>query len=343
MKSITMNKTLIFLLSLITGCFLITSCSDWTDDESVKIKQPENPDYARYLVNLRAYKNSGHKIVYAWFDNSEKEPYSRGQHVSDIPDSVDVVILMQPLELAGFELKEMQSLQNDKGTKVMYSISYDAIQSEYDQMVKDKTAENEEYEAPGFLTYLKENVEKLLAASAEYPYDGIVAGYKGKSTVYMSSEEKAVFISRQQAFISQITTWYANNKSKALVFEGNPQYLTDKSILKDCNHIILNTINAVSTGELSVMVSEAMDTDVPVDRFIVKVNTVSLDAADGQTGYYDKDRAIIEAAYWITETTSGYTKVGIGIYNIQNDYYNAVQAYRYAKESINIMNPAPAN
>ena len=65
------------------------------------------------------------------------------------------------------------------------------------------------------------------------------------------------------------------------------------------------------------------------------------DAADTKTGFYEKARAIKEAAYWITEPSADYTRAGIAIYNIQNDYYNADAIYPCVKEAINIMNPSP--
>lgn len=343
MENKHMNKILIFLFSLITGCLLLTSCSDWTDDESVDIKQPTNPNYSKYLENLRAYKKSDHKVVYAWFDNSEKAPYSRGQHISDIPDSVDVVTVMYPDALADFEVKEIGALQKDKGMKVLYTISYDVIKKAYEQMVKDETDKDPAYQAPAFLDYLSKNVEELLTLSSTYNYDGIIVGYKGQSTVYMTTDEKTEYITNQNAFISKIKTWYDNNNTKMLVYEGSPQFLLDKSLLTSCEHIILNTIGVASAVELSIRTSEAMVEDVPTDRFVVVASTTSLDVADKKTGYYGEDRALIEAAYWVTEAGNGYTKAGLGIYNIQNDYYNISQVYQYAKKSINIMNPTPTN
>lgn len=338
-----MNKIFLFLLSFVVGGFLFTSCSDWTDDESVDIKYPGTPNYTKYLENLRAYKNSDHKYVYAWFDNSEKSPSTRGQHVSDIPDSVDVVSLMYPESLADFEVQGIKSLQEDKGTKVVYTVSYDVIKKTYEQMVKEETDADPSYVAPVFLSYLSDEVTELLNLSATYNYDGIIVGYKGQSTVYMTEADKTTYLANQVAFLNQITTWYNSNSSKMLVFEGSPQFLDDKSLLTSCKHIILNTSSVTYTGELSIQVEEALTTGVPVDRFVVVANATSLDTSDKKTGYYGDDRAIIEAAYWVTEGASGYTKAGLGIYNIQNDYYNIAKVYQYAKESINIMNPSPTN
>lgn len=337
-----MNKILI-CLSLAVASFAFTSCSDWTEDKSVDIIEPVSPGYEKYLENLKAYKKSDHKYVYATFDNSVKEPFSRGQHVSDIPDSVDVVSMMYPADLADFEIADIKTLKADKGTKVIYKVSFDGIQSDYTQMVKDETDKNEEYVAPLFATYLTEKVGNLLALSSTYDYDGIVIGYNGLSTVYMSEEDKANYLADQEAFFKLIKEWYNVNNTKMIVFEGYPQFLADKSLLESCKHIILNTANVAYAGQLSVNVAEAMVTGVPTDRFIVAANATSLDTADKNIGYYGTDLAIVQAAYWVTESVSGYTKAGLSINNIQNTYYNIFQPYQYAYQSINIMNPAPTN
>jgi len=43
----------------------------------------------------------------------------------------------------------------------------------------------------------------------------------------------------------------------------------------------------------------------------------------------------------VTEPSAEFTKAGLAIENMQNDYYNATNTYQYVREAINIMNPAP--
>lgn len=85
-----------------------------------------------------------------------------------------------------------------------------------------------------------------------------------------------------------------------------------------------------------------ISTSVPADRFVVSVSTVSLDTTDKNTGFLGDARATTEAAYWVTEPTEGFTKAGMAILDIQNDYYNATNTYQYVREAIQIMNPAPS-
>jgi hypothetical protein len=154
----------------------LSACSDWTDTESINLEEPgvseQAPEqYAKYLKNLQAYKNSDHKIVYGWFDNSEKVPFTRGQHISDAPDSLDVIIMMTP-DLAEFEMEDMATVR-EKGTKVYYSISYDNILKEHTDKVKEGT------ETGTFSAYLSAELNKLIALEA--PFDGLVAEYRGSN------------------------------------------------------------------------------------------------------------------------------------------------------------------
>ena len=164
----------------------LSACSDWTDTESIKlvengIDKQQGEAYAKYLANLRDYKASDHKVVYGWFDNSEKTPFTRGQHLSDVPDSLDVVIAKTP-ELTDAEIAEVNQLHN-KGTKVYFSVSYDRIKKAYEEAVK------EEGETRDFATVLTEEVNKVIAQQA--PFDGMLVEYKGSSPIYMTAAEKA--------------------------------------------------------------------------------------------------------------------------------------------------------
>ena len=146
----------VFMLSSLT----LGAC---TDVESLNISQPSaqelNPEaYAQYLNNLREYKNSEHQVVYAWFDNSVKAPASPAQHITNVPDSVDFISMMTP-ELSDFEKADIETV-HQKGTKVVYTISYDDIKTAYDEQkaIADETgASIEEFD-----TYLKNEIEKLL-------------------------------------------------------------------------------------------------------------------------------------------------------------------------------------
>ena len=139
MKS-KMKTKILWLVFCSFSVIQFIGCSEWTEQESLTVKEPDieeqNPElYAQYLENLKIYKNSNHKIVCTWFDNSVKTPVTRAHHLSAIPDSIDIVDMMYPDELYDWEISEMEAIRNDKGTKVIYTLSYPEIEALYNAAV----------------------------------------------------------------------------------------------------------------------------------------------------------------------------------------------------------------
>ena len=113
----------------------LSSCSDWTRPESVEIHAPtleeQDPElYAQYLQNLREYKESDHKMVFGWFDNSASTPAGQSDRLAALPDSLDAVVLMYPDHIDSWELDEMRDIRQDKGTRVLYTIDYATLLSD---------------------------------------------------------------------------------------------------------------------------------------------------------------------------------------------------------------------
>ncbi len=329
-------------------CLALVSCDDWTEPETLPVENPDmekqNPElYAKYLESLRTYKSAHHKVVYAWFDNREKVPFNRAQHISNLPDSVDYAVLMYPDELVERELKEMDNIRIKKAMKVLFSVSYDALKLTYDEKVKaHQEAEDKTTDPGSFLDYLMPILQKNIQLIDKYGYDGMVMSFNGKSTLHMGKEEKNQYLSDTNAFIGIIQAWSERITDKWLVFEGKPQNLLDKTILNACKHIILfGTIDATNSGKLDYEILSALTNGVPIDRFIVGAKTHSLDQADVKTGYWaDGSRAVVSSALWAAATYSGYTVAGLAVYDISNDYYNTKQVYQYTRQAINIMNPS---
>ena len=110
--------------------FFITSCD--TDIESVDLNEPgiesqNNALYNAYLNNLRAYKNSAHKAVFGWFDNSVKSPASQGQSIVAVPDSLDYLVVTNPSNLNAREYTEIGTILETKGIRTLYEINYNTI------------------------------------------------------------------------------------------------------------------------------------------------------------------------------------------------------------------------
>lgn len=342
MKNKLINKTILFAISLVVS-FSFIACD--TDIESLDFEPTKvedvNPElYKEYLESLRIYKNSDHNIVYTWFDNSVKSGGNRAAHITSVPDSVDYIVLMFPDNLADWEIEEMDKVR-EKGTKVLASIDFDKIKVEYDQRIEDLINEGADVsEEPTFVEELAGKAESILKVINKYNYDGLLIGYKGKSILHMTEKEKTEFLSYQKAFIGITSSWKENNPNKLLVFAGKPQNVIYKTSFDLYKHIIIPTEAATNGSFISYEVSIAMVEGIPTDRIIVTSQTTSMDETDLKTGYWaDGSLSIPSTAQWVLSSNSSYDVVGIGVYNVNNDYYNSTFTYSALRNAIKTLNP----
>ena len=293
------------------------------------------------MENLRQYKaDSEHKKVYAWFDNSEKVPFSRAHHLTDLPDSIDVVALMHPGNLENWELNEMAEIREKKGTKIIVPIDFDAIKAIYN--AKLEMAIEEENATKDFQAYLTDTLEYSLSWSKKYNYDGICIGYNGKSMLNMLEEEKLEYIANERLFIGIINDWKGRNSSKIFAYSGKPQNLMDKSLLKDCSLILLSEgLDATDKNKCTYYLSLAAAEGVPTDRLAMMTSSISSDKNDTKTGYLNNgERSLPTIAEWAASDHNGIVVAGIGINNISTDYYNPGKVYQYTRNAISTLNPS---
>lgn len=332
------------------AALVFTACSDWREVEPVTLNEADiskqNPElYAAYLESVRSYKQSDHKVMISWFNNSNKVPLSRAHHINVLPDSIDIVSLSHPTNLAQYELDEMEEVRREKGTKFVYDMDFEAIKLIYETMVADmEEKEGEEpVQIPTFVNFLVDTVNQILPLTKEYNYDGIILCYKGKNTLYMTEAEKRLYTSYEKAFIGIAEDWLTRNSDKIILFEGYPQNLLDKSILEKCRYIIIPSSDAVNSSKLTYNIMSANVEGVPSDRFVVSVEAVSLDKDDTKTGYWSDGttRSVTGTSQWAISHHTGYTVAGIGIKNVNNDYFNIARIYPYTCDAIAMMNPSP--
>ncbi len=349
MKNILKNRLLTLLLAAAFAVPFV-SCSDWTDAERVEIKEPDmehdNPElYAKYLAALREYKQSaGHKVVYAWFDNSVKVTASRGQRIETVPDSVDVISLMYSDNLTSREIADIAKVRT-KGTRVVYTIAYDSLTESYKAYLEQFAAEPPSVEADDapavaktLAEYAVDYSSSQIALCAKYNYDGVVVSYNGKELTHSTPDQIAEYTAIQTAFFAPIVEWKAANPSKMLSLLGRAHNILNKDIVALFEHIIVPTHYAASTVAIAQEIRKSVAEGAPADRFVAMVMTTSLDKSDIKTGYFGSDRALTMTAYWVATPEVGYTKAGVAIYNVQNDFYNPLLIYKYTREAISIMN-----
>lgn len=322
------------------------SCSDWTEvtpeePEYVDNKNKDPEVYQEYLKNLRAYRDADHKVIYASFDNGLKDATRRNHHISNIPDSIDVVALTSPDNLIERELKEMDEVR-EKGTRVVYTIDFDAIKRAYIEYItpSEDATEVEGVELLDRPSFIMDKLQKSLMLADKYNYDGIILKYVGKSLLHMTTDEIQAYNEDELLFVKFAESWISSHKDKFVVFSGSPQNLIDKSLLQHAKHIIVNTDNATNASAIVRTLSLSVDESIPSDRYIVTANLPMKDSENKNMGFWnDGTSAVVSTAEWATGNFS-YTVAGIAIMNVQNDYHTLPRIYAYTRDAINILNPS---
>ena len=323
-----------FLLATLAG----TSCNDWTKNEKIAVEDPVfgegDPElYARYLASLRAYKSGDHRRTVVWFDNSNKQPASRGGFFSDVPDSVDVVALTAGGRLTVEELEQVEMLR-EKGTKVIGAFDCQAA------LARDEDAQIPE--------------ERLSAALAERIWeieadglDGLTLCYESTDPTFATEEELHAQRALDDVVAGALTEWRERHPEGLLLLEGTPQWLNDLSAVALCDYLVVRCLDAESVYDFGVRARRMCAVEgIPSDRFLWLVSAVP-PSATGATGYLADAagvsvRAVGALAEWLLRPED-IGKAGLGIMNVQYDYYNSAMIYRYTKEAIETLNPSPKN
>lgn len=323
---------------------MLSSCSDWTETESIGIEPPQvefqNPElYEKYLENLRMYKESDHKVIYAWLGNDNSElPTNPSLRLEMLPDSIDYVVLKNAENLSDWELTEMESVRKIKGIKFLTEIDFDGALAEYNKLKEEGTGDSP---MPTFVGFLVGKTEKIIYAIGKYNYDGLIVGYKGKRTIHMTEVEKDEYFNYQKAFMAIAENWAVNNKNKMLVFAGNPQHVLYDFDFNSCKHIIVRTETQSNSSAIANELMHSLIDGVPSDRFIVTAQTTSPDKTDTKTGYWPNGmKAVTGTTDWIIKDHNNFEVAGIGIYNVNNDYYNPGFSFPTVRYAISTLNPS---
>lgn len=342
------SKAAAFVSAL--GLMTVASCSDWTVPESLGIDSPgldqQYPElYARYLENLKEYKEGPHKLSVGWFDNSASAPSGQADRLTALPDSLDAVVLMYPDMVEGWELDEMASVRSTKGTKVLYRIDYASAPG------KSESGESAGESADGAADVtpdvaaadISSWLDKILPMCEENGFDGIAVWYDPLELSHLEDAAREYETARQSAFETALSGWIAANPGKMLILESNYPYLvSDKSIVENADLLAVHTEEAESIYEVESEVRNLEMDGIPSDRFLVMADAGSssvpgsgyINDADGQSV-----DAISEIAWLVAEPQEGLELAGLGICSIRNAYFNADLIYAQVRRAISIMNP----
>ncbi|MDE6100019.1 MAG: hypothetical protein K2G01_03165 [Paramuribaculum sp.] len=332
-----------------------TACDDWTEPEHVDLDygtiDTANPEaYVKYLENLRAYRNSDHKLVYAWFDNVETAFGSQGHRISAIPDSVDVIVLNNPDKVTNQLVQEMFEARTNKGQQFSYVIDFDVIKADYTLLCEQLAAKRIEFiningedaeipaelKDPEFLTYLTESCAAQLKHFNTVGFDGLVAGFAGKPTNHMTQEELNAYKDQAALFLGIIEDWHQRNPSVAIDLLCKPQYI-DSPLLAEARRVFLvESLDASSIDSYSYYVALA-DNAVPESKLGVLASVPDHTGADEKLGYFANGTLAVNGmAKWAAGQNIG----AVGIYNTGADYFLTNGFYTNVRYVIETVNPS---
>lgn len=339
------KKTIIYY---IFSCILLGlySCSDWTDTESAKINIQDSGtgDKTEYYKDLRAYKETDHKITYLYFDNKIKNASSNGQLMTSIPDSVDIVCLSDAKLLTDQEVSTMKQLKEERSYQFVYNVDIESIKTYYNQLALEVQTNNTKIKDQ--TTYISDTLSTVLSYSSNL--DGLVLNYVGKDVRFLSDDDKTTYVSVEDEIIKLLQAWLTNNPNKFLTLKGNPQYWVNKVLLNTAKHLILNTSDNFNKDKVLMTISDAVVSGVPLNKFILAVNAVSFKEGESSVGYWTLSdgssvSAIAQMALIAASSNTPYPIQGISIINGSNDYYQTTARYKNVRTGINLMNPSLKN
>lgn len=120
-----------FALLSLAALLALGGCSEWTDMESVTIKEPQVEKSEAYMQAIRDYKASEHKVLIGWFDNVAL-PGDRSQHLTVLPDSIDIVVLQHPELITEALAAEAAEIRTRMGTRTLCSVSFAELEAAFE-------------------------------------------------------------------------------------------------------------------------------------------------------------------------------------------------------------------
>lgn len=345
----------------------LSSCSDWTDPKPIDIKYETIEDaenYQSYLESLREYRASDHTLIYAWVDLSDETPKTQGERLTALPDSIDVLVVSSPTNVAPAVTADLQKVRTEKGMKAIFGVDYDELKASFDDICAFNAEKREkinaeyalkdlsdpivlnEYEQkmagltdPIFKDYIIENLNASLAFIKKHSLDGALFAFDGKQSQLLDGKDLVEYTAIKNLFLDAAMDWSERNPDKMLVFMGNPQNLDNDALLDKFDMFLLRgTLNAASVNDFSYIYQMSLNiTGLPADKVGVMTAYASADEADLTTGFFPDGTYLLDGmASWLSVNKVA----AVGVKNVQYDYfYSPKYSFPHVRALIQAANP----
>lgn len=297
-----------YILLLILPFMLSVSCSEWTEPRPVEFPGvhpwEKDPDaWAEYTAALREYRTTPHNIIYVRLKNSPESFSSEKYSLRCIADSVDIVSLANSQNISQNDVADLP-LMKEKGIRVLYQFDYASRSGEFADMAALEAA-----------------LDEAIAAVARYGLDGwsFTGIYKWGDKV--SQDAAALIFDKLNS---------AKDATQLLVFEGNPQFVTEKDRRK-LDYTVLDTEGIQRTGTIATMASSAVGSGILAKKLLL--------TASVGTFILDNDMKEADAVGQMAEfLLSSGQYAGLAVYDVEDDYYSPDGNYLQLRAAIQMLN-----
>ncbi len=360
----------VYIVFIAILSFTCINCSDWTEPEAKDFFETPKDTY---YEALRAYKKSDHQVAFGWFGNWTAVGASLVNSMRGIPDSIDVVSVWGNWSNLTPEKKaDLEFCQKVKGTKFLLCF---IIANIGDQITPQAVRDN--YEANGFESAsdavkdfwgwkdgddasienaIRKYADAICDTVHKYNYDGFDIDYEPN---FGNSGNLASYKPRMAIFINQLSKQLGpkSNTGKLLVVDGEPQsipgetgtcfdYFIVQAYKPDNDTELDNRLLGKGRWEGKGAIENFTGYLTPeevTNKYIVTENFESVGAAmEGGYPYTDRYgnamKSLEGMARW--QPTNGFQKAGCGCYHMEAEYPTTPE-YRWMRNAIQIMNPAP--
>lgn len=369
MKKISLLYTL--CLSLFASSFI--SCSDWTDTEAESF--PEEMTSDEYYAALRAYKQTDHMVSFGWFGGWTGTGAYMKNSLAGIPDSVDIVSIWDNgLNLSEAQRKDMQFVQQVKGTKIVYcrilkNVGDGFTPASVTEGLEGQEAIKAQADFWGFPSdesdkdAVESSIRKYARAVVDtlnsYGYDGFDIDYEPFAGPHTGNLIKQNDNNNFAIFIDELGKYLGpkSGTNKLLLIDGEPQRITDRpEIGTYLNYFVIQAYNAAGDKNLDgrlidgnvwgpALIStfeSVMSPEEITKRTIMTENFEAVDGAmNGGVDYTDrwgnKMKSLEGMARW--QPKNGFDKGGVGTYHMEAEYGTNPE-YKNLRKAIQIMNPS---
>ena len=237
----------IYALLLSLAAPFVASCSDWTETEAESF--PEEITSEEYYAALRAYKQTDHQVAFGWYSGWNAEGAFMKTSLAGIPDSMDIVSIWDNgLDLSDAQKRDMQFVQQVKGTKIIYCSIIDNIGKgmtpksvtanwEENGYASEQDAINEfwgwpedESNAEAVENAIRTYARAVADTLNKYGYDGFDIDYEPVAGPYHGNIVKQSDNNNFFIFVDELGKYFGpkSGTGKLLVIDGEPQRITDR-------------------------------------------------------------------------------------------------------------------